>query len=191
MNSMSGARMKRDIVPKGYKKGRIAQFDSRQNALYQNMFQHVGQDSYLNRLAGGDEQLFNEMETPALRQFGALQGNIASRFSGQGMGARRSSGFQNELYDRSSDFAQQLQANRQNLQRQALTDLRGMSGELLNQRPYENVLAPKPQKESKPALGGWGGALGALGGGALGFFAGGPGGAATGASLGYKAFSGL
>jgi hypothetical protein len=46
-------------------------------------------------------------------------------------------------------------------------------------------------KQEKPALGGWGGALGALGGGLGGFFLGGPAGALTGANIGSKAFGGM
>ena len=53
------------------------------------------------------------MEAPALKQFSGLQGNLASRFSGMGSGARRSSGFQNTSNQAASDFAQQLQANKQ------------------------------------------------------------------------------
>jgi hypothetical protein len=71
-----------------------------------------------------------------MRQFSALQGGLASRFSGAGMGARRSSGFQNTASQANSDFAQTLQANRQGLQRQALMDLHGISQGLLNQQPY-------------------------------------------------------
>ena len=43
------------------------------------------------------------------------------------MGARRGSGFQNSQNQITSDFAQDLQANRQNLQRQAIQDLRGLA----------------------------------------------------------------
>jgi len=84
------------------------------------------------------------MEAPALRQFSGLQSNLASRFSGMGgLGARRSSGFQNTMNSAASNFAQELQANRQNLQRQALQDLMGFSNSLLGQRPQENVLVEK------------------------------------------------
>lgn len=196
MNSMightgySGKRGTGDIVPKGYQVGQLQQFTPEQQRLFKQSFSYVKPNSYLSRLAGGDEGLFEEMEAPALRQFGELQGNLASRFSGMGMGSRRSSGFQNVAGQQASDFAQQLQANRMGLQRQALKDLFEISELLLGQRPKNRFLAEKPQSQST-ALGGWGGALGALGGGALGFMAGGPAGAMTGASLGSQAFSGL
>lgn len=171
-------------TPSGTRVGQIAQYTPEQMELYQQSFNQAGPDSYLSKLAAGDQDTFNQMEAPALRQQSALQGNLASRFSGQGMGARKSSGFQNAAGQQASDFAMQLQANRQNLQRQAMMDLRGLTGELLNYRPYETFGYEKPKKQGFD----WGGALGGLGGAAAGFFTGGPAGAVTGASMGYNAF---
>lgn len=127
----------------GYKPTQLQQFSPEQLQLFQQMFGHVGQDSFLSKLAGGDQSTFQQMEAPALRQFQGLQGNIASRFSGMGSGARNSSGFQNTMNQASSDFAQDLQSNRMNLQRQAIQDLMGMSNSLLAQKPYENSLIKK------------------------------------------------
>lgn len=130
-------------VPSGYKVGQLQQFTPEQMQLFQSLFGHVGPGSYLSRLASGDESLFEEMERPALKQFTGLQGGLASRFSGMGMGARGSSGFQNTMTQASSDFAQDLQSRRQDLQRQAIGDLMGMSNTLLGQRPYEQFLYEK------------------------------------------------
>jgi len=153
-----------DITPKGYNTGQLAQYTPEQNQLFKQQFSHLGPNSYLSRLAGGDEELFNEMEAPALQQFQGTLGGIASKFSGQGMGSRRSSGFQNETTAAASNFAQQLQAQRQGLQRQAIGDLMGMSNTLLNQRPYERFMTQKEQKQPS----GWGsiggGILGGIGG---------------------------
>lgn len=136
-------------IPGGYKLGQIAQFDPQQQELYKRSFAQVGPESYLSRLAGGEQGMFDEMEAPALRQFSGLQGNLASRFSGMGgLGARRSSGFQNTSTQAAADFAQQLQANRQNLQRQAIGDLQSMTGSLLGYRPYEQRLI---QKQNRPS----------------------------------------
>jgi len=171
----------KEKIPSGYKKGSLQQFTPEQMNLFQQMFGQVGPESYLGKLAGGDEETFNQMEAPALRQFSGLQGNLASRFSGMGgLGARKSSGFQNTMNSAASNFAQELQSNRQNLQRQALNDLMGFSNQLLGQRPYENFLIEKQKKQ-----GGFGGAIGAGLGAAGGFFAGGPAGAMQGAQLGY------
>lgn len=168
-------------IPKGYRQGQTQNYTPEQMELYKQQFSHLGPDSYLSKLAGGDQSFFDEIEAPAHRQFNAAQGQTASRFSGMGMGGRKSSGFQNEMTAASSNFAEQLQSNRQGLQRQAIQDLMGMSNTLLGQRPYENFLYEKPQKQG----GGWGGAIGAGVGGLGGFLIGGPGGAMAGAQLGY------
>lgn len=129
--------------PEGYLQGKIKQFTPEQMQLYKQLFGYLGPESYLGRLAGGDESLFGEIEAPALRQFSGMQGNIASKFSGMGMGARRSTGHQLAQTSAAQDFAQQLQANRQSLQRQALLDMSNISSSLLGQRPYENYLVPE------------------------------------------------
>ncbi len=145
-------------VPKGYRSGQLPQYTPEQMQLFSQLFGNVGPDSYLSKLAGGSQDAFNKLEAPALQQFAGLQGNIASRFSGAGsFGARRSSGFQNTMGQQASDFAQQLQANRQGLQRQAIYDLMGLSESLLGQRPYLTGFAAKQPKESS----GWGGLIGA------------------------------
>jgi len=141
LSSGGGMGSKMPKAPKGYSYSQ--QFTPEQMQLFQQMFGNVDQGSYLSRLAGGDQSLFSEMEAPAMRQFNELQGNTASRFSGMGMGARRSSGFQNTMNQASSNFAQDLQSRRQDLQRQAIMDLMGLSSDLLGQRPY--ALAEKPQ----------------------------------------------
>ncbi len=130
-------------VPKGYNMGQLQQFTPEQMQLFQQMFSQVSPDSFTSKLANGDEGAFNQMEAPAMRQFSGLQGNLASRFSGMGMGGRRSSGFQNTMNQASSDFAQDLQSKRVGYQQQAIKDLMGMSSDILGQRPYETYLTPK------------------------------------------------
>jgi hypothetical protein len=186
---MSGGGGKGDIIPKGYNVGQLQNFTPEAMDLYQQLFGYLGPDSDLARLAGGDESYFQQMEAPALRQFNELQGGLASRFSGMGMGARKSSGFQNTATQASSNFAQDLASRRQELSRQALMDMFNMSNVLLGQKPYDRFLAEKPEKG--PALGGWGPVLGTAAGAAGGFALGGPWGAFKGASIGSQAFSGL
>jgi len=175
-----------DKIPSGYRKGQLQQFTPEQMKLFQQMFGQVGPDSYLSRLAGGEQGMFEEMEAPAMRQFSELLGGLGSRFSGMGdLGGRKSSGFQNTATSAASNFAQELQANRQNLQRQAISDLSGLSGQLLGQRPQENFLTEKRQKQG--GSGGWGGLAGAGLGAAGGFFGSGgnPYMGLQGAKLGY------
>jgi hypothetical protein len=134
-------------IPSGYRKFAVENFTPEQMGLFQQLFSHLGPDSYLSKLAGGDQSTFDQMEAPALRQFNELQGGLASRFSGMGMGGRNSSGFQNASNAAAKDFAGQLQANRQGLQRQALMDLMNMSSSMMNQSPYETGLVEKRQKQ--------------------------------------------
>jgi len=181
--SMSGNK-----IPKGYKSGQMQQFTPEQMQLFQQLFSNVSPDSYLSKLAGGDQSLFEEMEAPAMRQFQGLQGGLASRFSGMGLGGRHSSGFQNTSTQAASDFAQNLQSQRQGLQMDAIKQLMGMSSDLLGQRPYEQFLV---QKQQKSPLGGWGGALGAGLGGLAGFLSPMPGGAMAGAKLGASVLGGF
>lgn len=134
-----------NVIPKGMQMGQVQQFTPEQMNLFQQLFSQVSPGSYLSKLAGGDQEAFNQLEAPALRQFQGLQGQLASRFSGAGMGGRSSSGFQNTMNQASSDFAQQLQSQRMGIQRQAMQDLMGMSNQLLGQRPYEQFVTEKPK----------------------------------------------
>lgn len=184
-NRMTGG----DVIPKGYKAGQMQQFTPEQMQLFQQMFGQVGQGSFLSKLAGGDQGAFEQLEAPAMKQFQELQGQTASRFSGAGMGARRSSGFQNAMGQQTMDFAQQLQSQRLGLQSQALQDLKGISGDLLNQQPYERFMIKKQQKEPmwKSLVQGGLTAAGAVAGGIYG----GPMGAAAGGQLGSTLGSGF
>lgn len=163
--------------PSGYKS--FEQFTPEQMELMRQLLDQLGPDSYLSKLAGGDQEAFAELEAPALQQFSGLQGNIASRFSGMGQGGRRSSGFQNTMNQASSDFAQQLQSNRLNLRNQALQELMQYGNQLLGQQPYGLV---EKQQKSNPWATVGGTALGA----GSGFFFGGPTGALKGANIGYN-----
>lgn len=125
----------------------------------------------LSRLAGGDEEQFKQLEAPAMRQFGQLQGQLGSRFSGLGGGAlsaRGGSGFQNAANSASVDLAERLQSNRMGLQQGAIEQLLGLSKSLLSADTQENFVSPKQQSGWKQLLsalaGGIGGAGASLGG---------------------------
>lgn len=182
----SNPQMKMGKTPSGY--NRYQKYTPGQADIFNRNQQLVGPDSYLSRLAGGDQDLFNEIEAPAMRQFSGTLGGIASRFSGGGGGpgalsGRRSSGFQNESTSAASNFAQELQANRQNLMQQAIQGLHGMSQDLLGNEPYglAEKRAPK-QSGWQSILGGAAPVLGAAGG----FLAGGPAGAIGGWNAGQS-----
>jgi hypothetical protein len=140
---------------------RFQQFTPEQMDLFQQLLGLTGSENFLSKLAGGDEEAFNQMEAPALRQFSGLQGNLASRFSGMGMGARKSSGFTNTANAAASDFAQGLQSQRTGLQRQSLMDLAQISQMLLGQEPYGLSTRQKQPSFLESLVGG--GALGSLG----------------------------
>jgi hypothetical protein len=151
---------RKEKIPKGYSKGSINQYTPEQEQQFQSQFKHIDDNSYLSRLAGGDQSLYDEMEAPAMRQFQSLQGQIGSRFSGMGMGSQKSSGFQNTQNQAASDFAQDLQGKRMGLRNQAIESLMGMSNTLLGQRPQEQVLTEKPKPWWQEAATGFAGGLG-------------------------------
>jgi len=129
---------------------------------------------------GGSEADWQKLEAPALRQFGALQGNLASRFSQAG--ARRSSGFQNTQSEAGTDLAERLQSQRMGIQQNAQSQLLELMQSLLGAKTFETNLLEGKQKENK-----WLNLLGSLLGGAAGSFGGGIG-TGTGIGLAGKAF---
>jgi hypothetical protein len=129
-------------TPKGY--NQFQNFTPQMMELFQQMFAHAGPDSFLSRLASGDQSMFEEMEAPAMRQFGEMQGSIANRFSGAGMGARRGSGHNIAQNTAASEFAQDLQSKRQQYQMDAIKQLMGISNDLLGQQPYGLIEKSKP-----------------------------------------------
>jgi len=144
--SLQGNMTMGNKIPKGYEMGKIQQFTPEQMKLFQSLFGQLGPDSYLGKLAAGDEGIFQDIEAPALRQFGQAQGQIASRFSGVNpgeMSGRRGSGFMNTQSGLTGSFLEGLQSQRQGLQRNAINDLFNMSNKLLEQRPQEKFLAEK------------------------------------------------
>lgn len=126
----------------------------------------------LSGMAKGDQSQFAGLEAPALRQFSQLQGNTASRFSGMGSGARKSSGFQNEMSGASTDLAERLQGQRMGLQQNAISQLLGIGQQLLGTQLHENSFIPKKKSFFQELMGGMapgiGSGFGQVGGMALG-----------------------
>jgi len=166
-------------VPHGLRGYSTPNYTPAQMNIHKQNYAMLGPDTDLARMAAGDQSFYEQLEAPALRQFSGFQGGLASRYSGGagrgGLSNRRSSGFQNEQGEYASNFAQQLQANRQNLQRQAQLDLWNMSQQFLGQTPFNRDFVDKKQK------GGWGEAIGKWGGFIPGALTGDIGGAARGA----------
>jgi hypothetical protein len=138
-----------NIRPSGYNVGQLQNFTPEMMEFFQHIMSQLGPDSFLAKLGLGDEEAFNEMEAPALRQFNQLQGGIASKFSGMGsFGNRRSSGFQNTASQQASNFAQDLASQRTALRMKAIQELVGLGNDVLQQRPYEQYIVPKREKSN-------------------------------------------
>lgn len=147
----------------GYQQQQLQQYDPQQMQLYKQQFQRLGPESFLGKLASGDQSGFEQEEAPAMRQFQELLGQNASRFSGLGMGGRKSSGFNNATNQATSDFAMNLASRRQQLQRDAIRDLMEYSGQVLGQRPQDRFLAPKKMSFLQELLSGSAAGLGRAG----------------------------
>jgi hypothetical protein len=132
-------------------------------------------------LAGGDQSAFDELEAPAMRQFLGTQGQLASRFSGKGTGARRSSGFGLETSGAAQTLAESMKSKRLDIRNQAIESLYGMSNQLLGRNEQDRfAMEQKPKGWQK-----WAGALAPVAGAAIGGAFGGP----MGAQMGYSAGS--
>lgn len=150
-------------MPSGYKQITTQSLSPEQQQLFSLLFGGAkgGLGSgleHLSKLAGGDQSYFDQLEAPALRQFGAVQGNLASRFSGMGTGARKSSGFQNTSTAAGQQLAESLQSQRLGMQNDAISQLLGLSNTLLGTQTQETGFMPK-------GMSGWQSFLSSLGGG--------------------------
>ncbi len=126
-------------APRGYES--FNQFTPEQQQVFKGQFGQLGPDSYTSRLAAGDPQLLDQLDQQDLREFGGIQGGIASRFSAMGRGGQKSSGFRNTMDRATQDFASDMQQRRQKMRMDAIRDLMGMSNQVLGQQ--QNVYMPK------------------------------------------------
>lgn len=143
-------RLDAELIPKGYEKFKTKQYEPEQLDIWKQIYKNLGRESYLQRLAGGDEELFEEMEEPAWRKFSEAQGQIGSRYSQLApgaMSAQRGSGFKQRQGALGREFAENLTARRQELKSKAMEDLMKFSEMFLQQKPFERGLAAKPKKE--------------------------------------------
>jgi len=135
----------------GYKLRQLPNFTPQQMQMFQSLLGHsqqgvTGGVDYLSGLAGGNEDAFARAEAPAYRAFDKSIGQLGSRFAG--LGAIDSSAFQNAAAGASRELGENLGAQRNQLQQNAIDRLLGLSGNLLGQRPYENILQQqKPKKK--------------------------------------------
>lgn len=165
MSSATGSMAPRGNIS-GYRSAQLPNFTPEMMSLFQMLLGGTqgglgGGLDFLSKLSSGDESQFKQLEAPAMRQLQGTLGQIGSRFANAG--ALGSSAFQQEASGAATDLAERLQSQRMGLQQGAIDRLLGLSQNLLQQRPFENVMTPKT---------GWKDILGGLLGGAGGAFAG-------------------
>lgn len=162
-------------TPKGYETYQLPTMEPGIHDMFMKLLGGAGQGALgglqnLQKLAGGDQSYFQQLEAPAFRQFEGAMGQLGSRFAGMGMGAGKSSGMKFAAGGMASDLSQQLQSQRMGLQQNAISQLMGMSQNLLGMPTMEYGLAKKPNMWEQifgPLLGSIGGAAGMGGGAAL------------------------
>lgn len=150
----------------GYKQIQLPRLSPEQQALFSQVTGAIqpglgGGIGHLSQMAaGGSPEYWQQLEAPAMRQFNELQGQIASRFSGAGTGARHSSGFQNALGGASADLAERLQSQRLGLQQNAISQLLGLYGNLMGTETFDTAFLPKKKPFWQELLGGLSGGIG-------------------------------
>lgn len=84
-----------------------------------------------------DENFFNNIEAPAMRQFNEeIIPGVASRFASQGSGGSLgSTGFRNQIAREGSNLATNLAAQRGQMQQQGVNQQLGYS-----QQPFQNIM---------------------------------------------------
>lgn len=143
----AGSSFSKSAIP-GYDLAKVSNVTPQQMDLYKLILGGVQPNlspglSFLGKQASGSPEAFESIEQPAISQFQGLLGEIGSRFSGMGSGARHSSGFNLASAEAGSDLAQKLQSQRLGLQRQALMDLLGLSQNLIGTDLESSFLLPK------------------------------------------------
>jgi hypothetical protein len=190
MSSMSGYNSS-GLKGSGYQQLNVPRMGQAGQDIWQQLYKGsqggVGSSLQgLSDIAGGDQSKFAALEAPARRQFEQDQSQIASRFSGMGSGARRSSGHANAQSGAAVDLAERLQGQRLGLQQNAWKQLLGIHSDLMANPTHESFL----MKDKEPAWKKWTGAslpwLGGAAGAGLGGFFGGPAGALAGAKIGSQ-----
>lgn len=143
----------------GYDLLKLSNYSPEQQKLSKNLFQELGTGggdalSFLKNILSGNPEFFQNLEAPAYQNLEKGMAQTANRFSQ--VGAQGSSAFQNALAGQSSDLASQLQKQRSDLMMGATQGLLNQSNQMLNQKPYENLLQKQDQID-------WGELIGKLG----------------------------
>lgn len=140
----------------GYDLFKLSNQTPEQKNLFQNLFQHLGMGAgnsvdFLNKILSGDQDFFNQLEAPAYQNLEKGLAQTANRFSQ--FGAQGSSAFQNAQAGQSADLASQLAQQRNQLMMGASERLLNQSNQLLNMKPFENVLQKQDQVNWEELIG--------------------------------------
>jgi len=135
-------------TPKGYNAYSQPTMDPTTAGLHEQMTKQIGTGAstgldWLNKVAGGSDEAFKDLEAPAFRQFEGSMGQLGSRFSGMGTGGTKSSGFRLAAGGMASDLAQDLQSKRMAMQSDAVKQLMGMSTNLMQTPTAQYGLSKK------------------------------------------------
>lgn len=133
----------------GYNVRNVQQFNPQMMQIFEKLMSSLqsgggleGGVDFLSRLAGGEEGAFKEAEAPAYSSFDKMLGQIGSRYSQ--LGARDSSSFQQAISGGAAQLSENLGAKRLDIRSSAIDRLLGLSNDILNKKPTETVLDPKP-----------------------------------------------
>lgn len=126
----------------------IPNFDAGQQQLYQGGINAANQGGgfqstidFLQKLAGGDESSFSQLEAPAYRAYEKNIGSLANRFAGYG--ALDSSSFRNAAQEQASTMGENLASQRMGIQDQATQRLLQLFQGLLQQKPTSSGYLPE------------------------------------------------
>lgn len=159
----------RSVARTPYQQLQVSTKDPRAMELYGQISQALsphlgGAVQGLGQLAaGGTPEQWQQLEAPALRQYQQLVGGIGARYSGLGMGAQKSSAFQNELSGSAADLAERLQGQRMGLQQNALNQLLSLYQSLIGADTFENAFLPKKKPFWQELIGSLAPGVGAAG----------------------------
>jgi hypothetical protein len=158
-------------LPKGYDMYSLPTMGGDQKSIYDLISGHFKEgagDIYekIFGLAGGNSDMFAQLEAPAIRQFNEqIAPGIANRYAGSGIGG--SSGMQNSLSAAGSNLAENLQSQRTGLMERSIQSVLGLGDRLMSQPTQQFGLVQKQNilNQIMQLLGGVGGNIAGIYGG--------------------------
>ena len=150
-------------LPKGYSPVSIPRYNPQQNKILQNLLGKLGMYGgqsvdTLGQMAAGSNEYFTGRENQAMDFFNnRLLPQIKQQYANQGM--LGSSAFGGTMAQAGADLSSGLYNQRQDLQRQAIQDLLGLTQSLSTTPTQEYGFLAKPEKKKFD----WGSLLGLLG----------------------------